>query len=284
MAPTFKQHFLRHQRLWPSVLLLIWAVLNVLLLSTTVVMEYQRDGREISFWEPLCWEATSVFMVLVCIWPIAALNRLLQSRYGLVGQLLWHMPGVLVFSVVHVAGMVALRKLCYWLAGSEYHFGSVWYEFLYEFRKDAMSYLTIVVVISGYQFVVRRLQGEASVVDASEDSSEPLTDRLLVKKLGKEFLIATRDVEWIEAAGNYANLHVQGRSYPMRSTMAKLERQLPASAFIRTHRSAIVNLEAIDHLEPTEFGDHTIVLKSGQQAPLSRRYRDNFKAVFSKAD
>ncbi|MDO3387650.1 LytTR family DNA-binding domain-containing protein [Gilvimarinus sp. SDUM040013] len=281
MPERLKQHFLEHQILWPCVFLLIWALLNIALLTTTVIMEYQREGRSIDYWQPLCWEVTSIVMILLCIWPIAYINRLLQSRFSLPAQLLGHAFGLILFSIIHVSGMVALRKLWYWLAGSHYNFGDFWYEFVYEFRKDAMSYITIVVVISGYQFMVRRLRGEASYIDKGEESNEQLADRLLVKKLGKEFLITTADVEWVEASGNYVNLHVGGRVYPMRSTMAKLAKQLPAQNFRRVHRSAIVNLNQVKHIEPTEFGDYVIALTNDQQVPLSRRYRDAFKSAFA---
>ncbi|UTF59007.1 LytTR family DNA-binding domain-containing protein [Gilvimarinus sp. DA14] len=274
-----KRHFLAHPRLWSTSLVLIWALLNTALLATTAWMEAQRMGKPLPLWEPICWEATSIFMIVLCIWPIAWWIRFLQSRYSLGAQLAFHGAALVLFSVVHVGGMVGLRILCYRAMGSHYDFGDPAYEFLYEFRKDAMSYLTLVVVISGYQFIARRLQGEASYVDESEQSSAPLPDRLLVRKLGKEFLINVADIEWVEASGNYANLHLGSRVYPMRITMAKLERQLPCSLFKRIHRSFIVNLSAVDHLQPTEFGDYVITLKSGANLPLSRRYRDDFRAA-----
>ena len=283
LASRLQAHFLSHQTFWPAALLLVWAGLNTLLLATTELMEYRRSGSDLPFWEPLSWETTSMVMILLCVWPLAWLIRFLASRFSLATQLLCHLAALVAFSVVHVAGMVALRKLWYALMGSHYHFGNLAYEFVYEFRKDAMTYLTMVVVIAGYQFIVRRLRGEASYVDESDDSSRPLPDRLLVKKLGKEFLIAVADIEWIEASGNYANLHLNGKVYPMRTTMAALEKQLPGSVFQRVHRSAIVNLHEVDHLEPTEFGDYTITLKSGDTVALSRRYRDDVKAAMSLA-
>ena len=48
-------------------------------------------------------------------------------------------------------------------------------------------------------------------------------ERFLVRKLGKEFLLSANEVEWLQASGNYMNLHVRGRAYPLRSTMAVIE-------------------------------------------------------------
>ncbi|HEY7883852.1 MAG TPA: LytTR family DNA-binding domain-containing protein, partial [Cellvibrionaceae bacterium] len=143
-----------------------------------------------------------------------------------------------------------------------------------------MTYLILLAVISCYRFIVRRLQGEASYMDESDVSSRPLPDRLLVKKLGKEFLIAVADISRIEASGNYANLYVGDSVYPMRITMTALEARLP-NHFCRVHRSGIINIHRIDHIEPLDSGDYTISLRDGTQMSLSRRYRDNCKAMIA---
>src|SRR5690606_19699462 len=217
-----RAHFLQHQRIWSVGLLLLWASANTLLLASTEVMEVRRTGHTLPWWEPLCWEVTSIGMLLLLIWPLAKWLSWLQGRFSAPAQILLHTLATLPFSVIHVSGMVALRKLWYGLLGHSYHFGPVGYEFLYEYRKDAMTYLILVAVISSYRFIVRRLQGEASYIDESDVSSTPLPDRLLVKKLGKEFLINVADITRVDASGNYANLHVAERVYPMRITMASL--------------------------------------------------------------
>lgn len=269
-------HFLAHQRAWVCALLLGWALVQILLLATSSFMEARRYHNTLAFWEPLTWEASSVLIVLLCIAPIVRIHQYLRGRMGAVWLVLTHAGLTLVFSLLHVAGMVGIRKGVYWLMGEHYHFGNLGYELLYEYRKDAMAYVIILAVASCYQFIVRRLQGEASYMAESEHSSRPLPDRLLVKKLGKEFLLAVADIRWIEASGNYANLYVNGSVYPMRITMAKLAALLPAQ-FVRVHRSYIVNVQAIDHIQPGDNGDYHIGLHSGETLPLSRRYRDAFR-------
>ena len=76
--------------------------------------------------------------------------------------------------------------------------------------------------------MVRRLQGEASLLAAPDDDAPPLEpverpERFLVRKLGREFLVAAADIEWLQASGNYVNLRVRGRDYPLRSTIAAIE-------------------------------------------------------------
>lgn len=163
-------------------------------------------------------------------------------------------------------------------------FGNVPVEFFYEYRKDAQAYLTLALVIAGYRFIVRRLQGEASYLADSAESANPEPElppeRLLIKKLGREFLIQTADIEWIEAAGNYANLHIKGTVYPMRITMDKLEKLLPDN-FIRIHRSTIANLGQIREIQALDTGDYQVTLLDQKSLTLSRRYRDEFKALLS---
>lgn len=98
-------------------------------------------------------------------------------------------------------------------------------------------------------------------------------ERLLVRKLGREFLIATAEVEWIPAAGNYANLHRAERVYPLRSTINGLDAQADLARFTRIHGSYIVNLDAITAIEPLDSGDALIHLQTGHTLPCSRTYR-----------
>lgn len=278
LQDRIKAHFLANQSLWVPVLIALWALLNGLLLASSRLMEDRRsDSSSLAWWEPFCWEFSSVLMILPCFWPIIRLHNWLSGRVCLPQLLLVHLALTVPFSLVHVSGMVAIREFCYWLAGGDYRFGDWGYELLYEYRKDIASYLIILAVVSAYQFIVRRLQGEASYIDESETSSRPLPDRLLVKKLGKEFLVPVADIHWVEASGNYANLHLAASVYPMRITMARLAALLPEGRFVRIHRSFMVNLGQVSHIQPAESGDYRLCLHGGKVLPLSRRYRDVFK-------
>lgn len=273
-------HFLRWHKFYGPMLLVLWLLMHALVNATTVIMEVGRAGKNIAYWEPFCWELTSVFWVGLLAWPVAKFLLVWPSHKPIWQSAAVHLLAALVFSGVHVLGMVAFRELWYWLAGSDYQFGHWGYEFLYELRKDGMAYITLVVLIQGFRFIVRRLQGEASVLSESEASLRPIAEQLLVKKLDREFLINIDDIDWVEAAGNYANLKAAGRTFPMRITMAKLTEQLPSERFIRIHRSTIVNLSRIQEVTPTDNGDYFVTLNCGQQLMLSRRYREAFRLRF----
>lgn len=276
--------FLKHQTLWGAALLISWFGINILVLATNRIFEFSREGKNIPLWEPFSWEISSQVMILLLI-PIGLyIHDQWIEKLKFKSRLLFHILATIPFSVVHIAGMVGIRKVWYHLMDTDYYFGNLLMETLYEYRKDAQTYLTICIVIFCYRFIVRRLQGEASYLakdaesDAVENESPP--ERLLIKKLGREFLIQTADIEWVEASGNYANLHIKNSVYPMRITMDKLEKLLPSN-FIRIHRSTIVNLEQIQDVQPLDTGDHQVTLHNQTLLTLSRRYREAFKSKVS---
>lgn len=286
--PTrYLNSFLRHQRSWGIGLLIGWFTINTIILATNKVMEFQRMGKSIPLWEPFAWEISSSVMILLLI-PIAVfINDRWLAQFDLKARLGLHLLASLPFSIIHVTGMVWLRYACYHLLNTQYDFGDIATEFLYEYRKDLQTYFTLLLVIFGYRLLVYRLQGEASYLAAGDEHEEeenktsaPLPERLLIKKLDREFLIEINKIEWIEASGNYANLYLKNSVYPMRITMDKLEQALPEN-FIRIHRSNIVNLEHIDNIQLLDTGDYQIRLHSQKMLTLSRRYREKFKRKLS---
>jgi two-component system, LytTR family, response regulator len=97
--------------------------------------------------------------------------------------------------------------------------------------------------------------------------------RLIVKTPGQLLFLNPADVDWIEAAGYYACLHVGNSTHILRRTLLELERDLGEEQFIRIHRSIIVNLDRIGALELHDSGEYEVVLKSKVRLRLSRRYR-----------
>lgn len=98
-------------------------------------------------------------------------------------------------------------------------------------------------------------------------------ERLLVRSGDRVLLVRTADVDWIGAEGNYAELHAGGRTHLIRETMAALEARLDPGAFLRVHRSAIVNLDRVRELRPCAGGDYRVLLADGAELRLSRGYR-----------
>ena len=276
------EHYQKHQTFYEIGLLALFMTLNALVLSTTSIMDMQRQDASSSFayWEPFVWEfssaAVSIMLVPGVLW-------LLGSKYslwrGMASFVFIYLLASIVFSLLHILGMVVLRKFAYWMQGSVYDFGDPIFGFVYEYRKDLISFILIIGVLQAYRFIMSRLKGEASLVKNGEgETANASFDRVLVKKLGKEFIVKIDEVEWLEASGNYVNLYVDGRIYPSRNTLTKFVQNISDKGFCQVHRSYAVNLDAVESIAPRPSGSSEVVMKGGKVLSLSRRYHDELKS------
>ncbi|MCV2369815.1 LytR/AlgR family response regulator transcription factor [Roseateles oligotrophus] len=112
----------------------------------------------------------------------------------------------------------------------------------------------------------------------------PELDFLTVRSVGLVEKIAMADIEWISAAGNYVELHLQGaagvRVVLHRSTLSALELRLPKAQFMRAHRTALVRCDAFTSLEVTGDGTYRATLRSGETVPVSERFMKDVRARF----
>jgi two-component system LytT family response regulator len=111
-------------------------------------------------------------------------------------------------------------------------------------------------------------------------SIPPMTyyrDRLAVRVGDGLVLLRTEQIDWIEAADNYVNLHCGGETHTIRETMNSLQKTLDPRKFLRIHRSTIVNMDRVKALQPWFRGDYRVVLSTGATLILSRGYRKNLE-------
>ena len=261
------QHFQKYKFRYEVVAIFCYFLINAAILATSVVMEANRSGeRSFQLWEPFVWEFSSAIATMIllraCVWLLKTYTFDWEKVKVFFAIYLF---SSLIFSLAHVAIMVGIRELVYWSQSLDYDFGNIFIEFLYEYRKDLWSFIFILIFIKGYGFIVSHLQGEASPIAVGEE--ENITqrfDRLLVKKLGKEFIVKVEDIEWLESSGNYVNLHIKGRIYPTRATLTQLISQIEEQGFCRIHRSHAVNLNNIDSITPLSSGDSEVKLNNGK--------------------
>ncbi len=115
---------------------------------------------------------------------------------------------------------------------------------------------------------------ERVLARAKERLRAPSAHRRLIIKNGNTLeVVKFADIDWIEASDYYASVHVGTRSHMLRRSLADLELLLAAHGFCRIHRSCIVNLDRVRALEIREDGEYDVLLHSGQQLRMSRRYR-----------
>jgi two-component system LytT family response regulator len=96
--------------------------------------------------------------------------------------------------------------------------------------------------------------------------------RIVVPTAKGELVIDTDEIDWIEADDYYAAIHARQRRHLVRESLTSLEQRLDSDRFVRSHRSAIVNIYRVCEVR-NELGATLLVLQDGVSVPVSRRRR-----------
>lgn len=107
--------------------------------------------------------------------------------------------------------------------------------------------------------------------------SGPVESAITVRSAGRTIFVRSDSIDWVSADGCYVQLHVDDRSYLLRETMTRLLERLGEDAFVRVHRSAIVNLTRLREVRHASGGAIILVLRNGEEVEVSRRFRSALK-------
>lgn len=267
------------RRLWASyaLALLIAAGLG----ASSFWIEDTRNGIALPGWCYAVTELTSV-SVLFSLTPLLLrwTAKLDPARLGWPRTIGGHLFGFVLGSAAHIAGMAALRYLLFPLFGQSYGFGrpgQLGLQLLYEIRKDAVIYLGMVALI--WLAAAARRRMTVIVQERIVETPVPAMSaaRLEIRDGAKREWIDPAEILWAEAAGNYVELHLNGRSLLQRQTLASLEDELAAQGFVRIHRSRLLNRRHLRDVQSQSSGDFTVTLSDGRQIAGSRRWRDSLK-------
>jgi len=243
-----------------AISLFLFALVN----TFSVLDELRGAGRRLAFWEPFVWETTSIVVILAMLPTFLALVRRVWPldppwlRVAVV-----YLAGLLVFALVHITAMGVLRWAVYAAVGGHYAPFAPLGDFLYEFRKDALAYAGFV-----FLYVLWRRQG---LPPQSETRVEP--GAIEVRDGALRHFVPLAEVAWIEAAGNYVELHRGQTPILHRAPLSEMERQLRGAGFLRIHRSRLVRRDAIAQVVSKPSGDYLVRLADGRELAGSRRYR-----------
>ena len=103
--------------------------------------------------------------------------------------------------------------------------------------------------------------------------------RLAVRASGKVVFVDAAEIDWIEAAENYVQVHTPRSGHLLHVTMNALEKSLDPEMFLRIHRSIIVNVGRIRELQPAMHGEYVVTLANGVRLQSGRRYSERLKAL-----
>ena len=108
--------------------------------------------------------------------------------------------------------------------------------------------------------------------------------KLAVKSAGRVTFVKIDDIDWVEAADNYVNVHAGTSAHLLRETMTSLGARLPPEKFVRINRSTLVNLDRVKELQPTFHGEYCVFLNDGTKLTLSRNYRSALPRLMGTAE
>lgn len=103
--------------------------------------------------------------------------------------------------------------------------------------------------------------------------------RVMARSRNRVVFLKTEEIDWIESAANYAEVHVGKKAYLLRETLNHLEERLDPASFVRIHRQRIVNLDRVAEIHPWSKNDFVVVLTDGTRLKMSRRYRDRLEGA-----
>lgn len=138
------------------------------------------------------------------------------------------------------------------------------------FDAEAVDYLVKPVSQTRFDAAVRR------VTRLLKSRAPAASARLVVSTPRGAVVIPLREIDWIEAADNYARIWTNGQSYLLRESLDELERTIGAHGFARAHRRALVRLGSVRRLTTSADGERTVELESGAKISVSRRRRAAF--------
>ena len=134
--------------------------------------------------------------------------------------------------------------------------------------------LDLVIKITG--------KSEFAIGELLDDREELIEHaaRLAIKDGSSVTFVLVKDIDWVDAAGDYMCVHVKGITHIMRTTMKDLEATLDPSIFQRVHRSTIVNLDKIEKVSSHINGEYHLILSCGSSLKMSRSYKEKAKHFF----
>jgi two-component system LytT family response regulator len=90
-------------------------------------------------------------------------------------------------------------------------------------------------------------------------------------------------LDYVQARDDYVGFHSGGQEYLKEQPLAEVEAELDPRAFVRIHRSFIVNLARIARVEPLTRDSRVVILKDGRRLPVSRSGYQRLTALLDGA-
>lgn len=183
------------------------------------------------------------------------------------------MPGVDGFEVIRKRGIERMPAVVFLTAFDQFAIKA--------FEAEALDYLVKPVSEARFAATMKRLEKRLlqSQGPAPAERSASRDERIVVTTSRGATVLHLSEIDWIESAGNYAQLWIGQRNYFLRESLQLLEERVSKHGFIRAHRRALVRLDGVRELTRTSAGALFALLNSGARIPISRRRAATFTAA-----
>jgi two-component system LytT family response regulator len=176
------------------------------------------------------------------------------------------MPGIDGFEVIRRRTVERMPEVVFLTAFDQFAIRA--------FEAEALDYLVKPVSEARFAATIKRLMKRLR----SPATAQP--DEIIVVTTSRgATALKVSEVDWIEAAGNYAQLWVGSRSYFLREPLQLLEERMRKHGFIRAHRRALIRLDGVRELIRDRAGGMVAALNCGVRIPVSRRRSAAFAAA-----
>lgn len=194
------------------------------------------------------------------------------------------MPEMDGFAVVKEIGPDLMPALVFVTAHDKYA--------IQAFEINAIDYLLKPVTAQRFHEALARAKTRLQIKPPSEQASRQILSlletmasprryvkRLAVRSAGKTIFVEVEEIDWIEAAENYVQLHTGRASHLVHVAMTALEKSIDPEVFLRIHRSVMVNVTRIKELQPAQHGEYVITLTDGVRLQSGRAYSEKLKSL-----
>jgi two-component system LytT family response regulator len=101
--------------------------------------------------------------------------------------------------------------------------------------------------------------------------------RIAFKVKGRILFLELAEIVAVQAEGNYVSLQHQPNPYLLHESLSSMAEKLKPYGFIRIHRSVVVNISAVEEIQPLPTGEYRLRVKGGKEYSVARTYKDNLR-------
>ena len=201
-------------------------------------------------------------------WLVWRVSKTSSPRAHL-GIVLRLAPLGLVLSVAHLALLALILRVMHSPPG-------------WGFSHLLNSFFEVWLGNAGLWFIVYAATCGAVLFRLSRDRVARPTSRIEVRQGKRTVMLRVDEIVWIEACGNYVELHSVRGNYLLRKSLDAMDGELREVGFVRSHRRALVNTRHVRSVLNDGRQTYRIELTDNHQAPLSQRRSKQFKRLLSQ--